>query len=283
MKQLHTRPCEQAIAALVEGESILVLGEPGSGKSVLGERVKKALEGQGFTVAMGVYLGSNKELLREIAQMLGVPIEEELDSGKTRQLTVDELRREIGLELKQPDRVLIADDAERWPQSLRLWLEDCWKREPKPRLLLLSDRPPATGIFVKVPRIELGQATGEEIRGIMVEEAQKFGQTLPARELATLQERVGGNPALARRVVRERLLSLESEAGEGDHYRYVDGTPFLIAAMGAVALVRFVGLGLGDRSLYLLGGVALTVTIIFRIVMSAVNKKSTRLGRRNHG
>lgn len=280
---LHLRQVEQAIAALREGESLLVLGEPGSGKSVLAQRVQKQLEAEGKFVAIGLYLGSAKGLLTEIAEAFGIPIEVDNGNGKFRKLTVDELRTEIGHELKRSDRILICDDAERWPQSVRLWLEACWKAQPKATLLLLSDRPPASGIFVKVPRLEMQPAPLEHIRELMVQEAQDFSAALTTTELAELQQKVGGNPALAKRVVRERFLSLESPAGEGDHYRYVDGTPFLIAGIGLVSIVRFVGLGLGDRSLYILGGVAMSLAILLRVVMSQINKKSTRLGRRNYG
>lgn len=280
LQKLHERQTDQAIAALTEGESLLILGEPGSGKSVLADRVKVALEAEGRTVAIGIYLGSSKGLITEIAEAFGIPLEETLPNGKSRKLTVDELRREVGDELKQPDRVLIADDAERWPASMRLWLEACWK--DKATVLLLSDRPPASGIFTKVPRLELPTVPLEHIRQLMIAEAASFNATLSTGDLAELQQRVGGNPALAKRVVRERFLNLESEAGEGDHYRYVDGTPFLIAAIGLVSLVRFIGLGLGDRALYILGGVAMSIAIVLRIVLGQINRKSTRLGRRNY-
>lgn len=283
MLNLHQRQVEQAIAALLEGESLLVLGEPGSGKSVLGQRVQEELEAQGRIVAIATYLGSSKGLICDIAEGLGVPTEETLPNGKTRKLTVDELRREVSDDLQKADRVLIADDAERWPQSMRLWLESCWKGNPRAILLLLSDRPPASGIFTKIPRLELAPVPLEHIRQLMSQEAQGFNSQLPPGELAELQQRCGGNPALAKRVVRERFLNLESEAGEGDRHDYIDGTPFLIAGIGLVAVIRFVGLGLGDRGLYILGGVAMALAIVLRIIMTQINKKSTRLGRRNYG
>ena len=64
-----------------------------------------------------------------------------------------------------------------------------------------------------------------------------------------------------------------------DHRQYVDGTPFLIASLSAIGIVRFVGLGMGDKALYMVGGIATLAAISLRTLFSAVNRKSTRLGR----
>ncbi|WP_017711173.1 ATP-binding protein [Prochlorothrix hollandica] len=277
MLALHQEQIDQAIAALLEGESILLLGEPGSGKSTVARSVQFAMEEQGYTVANSTYLGASKALLIEIAEALGIPLEQETESGKTRQLSADDLRREIGYELKRDKVLLICDDAERWPQSARYWLEACWK--DKALLMMIADRPQASGIFVKIPRISLDRVSPDQARSVMAEEASTLGVSLKVKDLAALQERVGGNPALARRVVREYALGMGEDQAGTDHYRYVDGTPFLVAALGTVAIVRFVGLGLGDRSLYILGGVAMTLMYVLRTLLGAINKKSTRLGR----
>ncbi|MBD1877226.1 hypothetical protein H6F75_27465 [Nodosilinea sp. FACHB-131] len=41
-----------------------------------------------------------------------------------------------------------------------------------------------------------------------------------------------------------------------DHRQYIDGTPFLIAGLSAVGIVRLISIDLGDKALYIVGGVA---------------------------
>jgi hypothetical protein len=82
---------------------------------------------------------------------------------------------------------------------------------------------------------------------------------------------------LARRVVREEYLGLDGQAL--DHTQWIDGTPYLIAALMCLVLVRFIGLGFNNKSLYLLGGI-ITVTVgVVRIILFSLPRKSGRLGQ----
>ena len=111
----------------------------------------------------------------------------------------------------------------------------------------------------------------------MTEEATAQGITLTTQQLADFEGRVGSNPALAKRIVSEQRLGLVEDR-EGDRVDYIDGTPFVIALLACVSVVRFVGLGLGDRSLYILGGIAMVAAIVVRTLYMAANKRSRRLG-----
>jgi Holliday junction resolvasome RuvABC ATP-dependent DNA helicase subunit len=75
-------------------------------------------------------------------------------------------------------------------------------------LLMLATTPPRKDIFLKMPRISLQPLNFEEVRAIMLDEAEQMGIRIDASRLAALQERSGGNPQLARRVVREEMLSI---------------------------------------------------------------------------
>jgi hypothetical protein len=87
-----------------------------------------------------------------------------------------------------------------------------------------------------------------------------------------------GNPALAKRVVHEELLGIGDEMST-DHRQYIDGTPFLIASLSAISIVRFVGIGMGDKVLYMVGGIAMILAMTLRTLFYSINRKSTRLGR----
>jgi hypothetical protein len=91
--------------------------------------------------------------------------------------------------------------------------------------------------------------------------------------IADLEQRCGGNPFLARRVVREQSLNLSS-GEQGDRVDYVDGTPFLIAGLSLIGIVRFIGMGLGDRSLYIIGGIATIGAISLRVVLMRANYRN---------
>ncbi len=263
----------QVIGSLLKGQSLLVLGEAGSGKSILGLEIAKRL-GSDYQVAIASYAGSAKQTLIAIAEALGVPIE--TSDERPKPLTADQLRVEIRDDMNCGRRLLIADDAHRWPASLRYWMEELLRG--KGLLLLLADRPPARDVFLKLPRMELEPLTPDEIRTIMYAEATAQGMAINPAKFADLQQRVGGNPALAKRVVHEELLGIGEEMST-DHRQYIDGTPFLIASLSAVGIVRFIGIGLGDKALYIVGGVATLLAMTLRTLFYSMNRKSTRLGK----
>lgn len=263
----------QVIGSLLKGQSLLVLGEAGSGKSVLGIEIAKRL-GSEYRVAIASYSGSAKQTLIAIAEALGVPTE--TSDERPKPLTADQLRVEIAKDMNCGRRLLVADDAHRWPASLRYWMEELLRG--KGLLLLLADRPPARDVFLKLPRMELDPLTPDQIRTIMYAEATAQGMAINPAKFADLQQRVGGNPALAKRVVHEELLGIGEEMST-DHRQYIDGTPFLIACLSAIGIVRFIGIGLGDKALYIVGGVATLLALTLRTLFYSINRKSTRLGK----
>jgi hypothetical protein len=263
----------QVIGSLSQGQSLLVLGEAGSGKSVLGIAVGKRM-GSDYRVAIASYSGSAKQTLIAIAEAFGVPTE--TCDEKPKPLTADQLRQEIRDDMNCGKRLLIADDAHRWPASLRYWMEELLRG--KGILLLLADRPPAKDVFLKMPRLELDPLTPDQIRTLMYAEATAHGMAINPGKFADLQQRVGGNPALAKRVIHEELLGI-GEDQSTDHRQYIDGTPFLIALLSTIGIVRFIGIGLGDKALYLIGGIATLLALTLRTLFYSINRKSTKLGR----
>lgn len=263
------------MASLFKRQSLLVLGEAGSGKSVLGRAVAAEFESE-MKVAIASYGGSAKQTLIDIAEGLAVPVSATTEKGRERSLTATELRQELLAELRGGQALLIADDAHRFPVSLRYWLEAVLQGGGL--VLLLADRPPAKDVFLKVPRLALAPLSADEVRTVMYAEATRQGLALSPSRFAELQQRAGGNPALAKRIIHEELMGLGDESG--DHRQYVDGTPFLMAALTAIGIVKFIGIGLGDKALYVAGGVASLAAITLRSLLVQVNRHDkTRLGR----
>jgi len=59
---------------------------------------------------------------------------------------------------------------------------------------------------------------------------------------------------------------------------YIDGTPFLVAAISLVGIVRFIGMGLGSQSLYIIGSIATISAISLRVILMRANyRNKTRI------
>ena len=270
MDNFREAEINQAIASLETNQSLLIIGEEGSGKTAIAESVRTAFKSRGWNVAIAEFSGSAKSTLLEICDQLGCDTEDN-SGNKPRPFTADQLREEIAQELKRSHVMLICDNAHRYPVSLRYWLQDCVGS--KALLLMLATKPPVGGIFFKMPRIYIRALESLQIREIMLEEAGEINLKLPASTIADLEQRCGGNPFLARRVVREHSLNLGADE-QGDRVDYVDGTPFLIAGISLISIVRFIGLGLGDKSLYIIGGIATVSAITLRVLLMRANYRN---------
>ena len=259
----------RTVAALQANSSLLIVGETGCGKSFLAKAVAEELEIQDFQVAT-TKPGSVKQILLDLAFQLGVDTE----SLEGKALSTMGLMKAIADWLFTNTAFLICDDAHTFPVSLRCWLDQLNNKGVP--MLLLATFPPARDIFLKLPRIELEPLSDRSIRSIMMEAAYELDLELTPAQLASLQQRTGGNPMLAKRVVREEYLGLE---GNADHTQYIDGTPFLIATLMVFMILRFLGKGFNNTSLYLLGGIITVAIGIVRIMLYSLPKKSGRLGQ----
>lgn len=111
----------------------------------------------------------------------------------------------------------------------------------------------------------------------MQDYAKDLNLTLKPGDLANLQQRCAGNPMLAKRAIQEEYLGLPNT--DPDHTQWIDGTPFLIAGIAWFTVVRFLGLGFGSTSLYLLGGILTVAVGIVRLIFYSLPRKSARLGQ----
>lgn len=255
-------------ASLLANGSILIAGEEGSGKTVLAGAVKEKLESEGFTVVM-VEPATPKQMLLEMAEQLGV----ELQSLEGKSLTGDQLKRAIALHLDTNTAFLIIDDAHSCDSRFRMWLKQL-RKQGAPMMLLATD-PPRSDIFIAVPRIELSGLPDYAIRELMEQSALERGINLTNSTLARLQERAGGNPMLAVRAIEEEYLGLDVE--EGDHRRYFDITPIILLAGVGFMIMRFIGLGTGDRNLYIFSGIAAAVFLGLSRVLYGLPGDSRRI------
>lgn len=258
------------LAALQTGSSLLVVSDIGMGKSALAKFVAEDLRQAGHAVALTVPT-TPKQTLLDCAVQLGADTMR--DKGK--QMTVVQLQASMADFLRTKQAFLVFDDAHRLPISLRVWLLSLL--EAGQSLLLFATHPPRKDIFLKLPRIELKALPHASIRALMQTAALELGLELTPSQLATLQERCGGNPMLARRVIRETYLGLDATAP--DHTEWVDGTPLLLAVLLVFSVIRFLGRGLHQTDLYVLGGFLAVGIGIIRLLLASLPRKSEKLGK----
>ncbi|PSB04932.1 ATP-binding protein [Merismopedia glauca] len=266
----RNREKKRIVATMQANSSLLVISEPGGGKTFLAETVVAELKQLGYPVALATPT-TVKQTLTAIANQLGV----ETESIEGKSLNTTQLQNAIAQYYQNHTAFLICDSAHRFPVSLRCFLEELHTiGQP---ILLFATYPPARDIFLKLPRIELAPLPESAIREIMIATATELGISINPSQIATLQARTGGNPMLARRVVKEEYLGLEDTSP--DHTQWIDGTPFLIAFLMVFTVVRIIGLGVNSTTLYLIGGILTVAVGVMRIMVFSLPKKSGRLGQ----
>lgn len=240
---------DRIVATLKADSSIVVVGKEGIGKTALTEAVVCKLTEEGFKVVQ-LQQATPKNMLKQMADQLDLRTE----TLEGKMLSADDLRSAIKTHLMQLPKdnkaLLIIDDAHKCDFRFRDWLKTL-KRHDVPMFLTATD-PPRTDIFLNVPRIELSPLPEYAIREIMEQIALKRGLNLNPHDLASIQERAGGNPMLAERSMDEEHLGLD--VGAGDHGRYFELTPLIMLVGVAFAVMRFMALGTNNSALYILAG-----------------------------
>jgi hypothetical protein len=257
------------VNAVLQRQSLLVLGEAGAGKTTLARASRDMLSACGVTAPIVSYQGAAKQFYVDLAGSLGCDTTRSSGSQKSAQ----ELRDDLVKYVVADSVAVLIDDAERMPASVRYWVQDCLTDGAV--IVLFAFQPKSEGIFIKIPRIEMSAFSFESIRDLMYQEAQIHNVTLNPAVFTSLATRAGGNPTLARRLVRELAIGVEEDTTDGT--QYVDGTPFLIGLLSMISIVRFIGIGLGDKSLYVVGGIFATGAIALRIVLYQSNRRTKRL------
>ncbi|WP_236630488.1 ATP-binding protein [Aphanizomenon flos-aquae] len=255
-------------ASLLANGAILIVGEEGSGKSVLGNAVVERLTDDGFLVAF-VEPTTPKQMLLEIAQQFELPTED--IEGKN--LTMDKLKKAIAQFLSENTAFIVLDDAQNCDMKFRIWLKQL-RRKGVPMLVLATD-PPRSDIFINIPRIELKPLPEKAIRQIMKSAAQERAIALTSADLSKLQERAGGNPMLAIRAIEEEYLGLDIEGA--DHRRYFDITPLILVVGVIFVIMRFIGLGTNDQALYIFGGIAAAVFLGLSRLLYSLPQEERRI------
>lgn len=225
-----------------------------------------------FSVATATYKGSAKKFFQQLAQQLDVPTEIEDDKGRIKELTVERLREEIALNLPT-DALLILPQAKRLTTIIRFWLEDLINAGC--RVCCFAVANPQRDIFIEMIEVKLELPSDRAIRSAMEDEAAKLNFDLTPARLSQLQPLAGRNPMLARKVVRQEKLGINQTV---EHRQYLVMMPILLAALFSFAVIRYVGMGTGNKNWQIFGGVALTVAMAAK-QLGRVEGAKKRLGQ----
>ena len=214
-------------------------------------------------VAIAIDKGSAKLFFKRMAQALDIPTE----NGEGKPLNVDDQKDEL-LDNIGSHTLLILPEAKRLSASIRYWLEDAIANGC--RVVMFSPVNPGRDVFLNLLEIELELPSDTAIRQVMEQEAQRQGLQLSRAELA------GRNPMLAKKVVWQRKLGIKHQKPE--HTQYLVIMPVIVACLMAFGIVRFVGMGTGNKSLYIFGGVTLVAGMTLK-QLGSVRGARKRLGQ----
>jgi hypothetical protein len=262
---------EQISAAIQSGHSVLIVGEAGTGAPELAQALYDHFAGE-MRCAIATYKGSGKKFFVQIAEQLDIPTEVEDDNGKVKALTMDGLKEEIAQNVSA-ETLLIFPEAKRLTTGIRYWLEDLIGAGV--RVVCLGTSNPGRDIFLEMIEIELELPSDRVIRSVMEQEAQRQGVTLSNSRLAELQPLAGRNPMLAKKVIQREKLGITQDV---EHTQYVVIMPVIVAMLFSFAVVRFVGMGTGNKSLYITGGMCLVTAMALK-QLGQVRGARKRLGQ----
>ena len=222
-----------------------------------------------YNTAIATYQGDMLEFFQAIAFNLEVPTED-YETGKP--LIAKNLKKEI-IKNCNEFTLLILPKAKRLTSAIKYWVEKMMQAGAI--VVCLSVVKPKGDIFLEMLEIELDLPSNKTIREIMRAEAIFLGLDLTKAELAELQPLAGRNPLLARKVINNRALDIKQKA---QHTQYVNIMPIFFAVIMFFAILRFVGMGTKNKSLYIFGGVSLAGLMSLK-QLGSIKGAQKRLGQ----
>ena len=246
-------------------------GELGTGLEDVAAGVAELLAGE-FSIATGIYKGSGKRFLQQIAEQLDVPTEIEDDKGRVKQLTLDQLKEEIALNIPT-DALLLLPQAKRLTTGIRFWLEDLIANGCRVCCFAVSN--PSRDIFIEMIEVELELPSDRTIRSAMEDEAAKLNLDLTPARISQLQPLAGRNPMLARKVIRQEKHGINQPI---EHRQYLVMMPIILSALFSFAVIRYIGMGTGNKNWQIFGGISLTVAMAAK-QLGRIEGAKKRLGQ----
>lgn len=256
------------VAALSKKRAMLMHGEWGVGKSFLAQRVCLLLKEAGYSAHYFRWTQPQGEFIKSICQALDLKTETE--DGK--RITQAELLTNIGIDLRGGQHILAIDKAHNIPLVVRNHIE-VWL-EGGAVILLVATLPKRAEMYLKFPRWELKPLEYFHSFRLVIAAAAHFKVKLNYRQARELATHANGNPQLLIRAVSEHDIGV---LGDPDQPEWIDGTPFVLAACIGLAIIRYVGQGLSDKNLMVMGGISILIIRLFQIFTLRASRSRSKI------
>lgn len=174
-----------------------------------------------------------------------------------------------------PKWALFIDDAENWPVSLRRWMKLLERKGAS--LILSCTKRKRSDIFLARTEIELSKPDIYAIREVMKRHANRLNHPLTDTEIADLQQYAGSTFGTALRVVEQHQMGLKIKSHI--HRDVIVTWKYVLGALSAIALVRYWGMIMGDRSLYGIGAMAFVAFGVLKVIGTEIIKPRKGLGQ----
>ena len=252
---------------------MIVLGEFGSSLDDAAVAIEQQLQGE-FSIAKAIYKGSAKKFFQTIADALDIGTTTARLNSKGEEIgeklmAIDEMMEEIALNFPA-DGLLLFPESKRLTTKIRFWLEDL-----SCRICCFAVVNPNRDIFLDMVEIELSLPDDRTVRSAMETEARAIGLNISEARFSQLQSYAGRNSAAARKIIRQEKLGLTKDP---NHNQYLDISPLIMGMFCCVAIVRFIGMGTGNRSLYIIGGIAMMLGLALKY-LGRVSGPRRRIGQ----
>jgi hypothetical protein len=252
---------------------VIVLGEFGSSLDEAASAIEQQLEGE-FSIAKAIYKGSGKRFFTQLANQFDIPttcpkLNADGEEIGEKPMTLDELKEEIALNIPA-DALLLFPEAKRLTTGIRFWLEDL-----NCRICCFAVVNPGRDIFLDMVEIELALPDDRTVRSAMESEARAIRLNISEARFSELQSYAGRNLTAARKIIRQEKLGLTKDP---KHDQYLDVSPLIMGMFCCVGIVRFIGMGTNNKSLYIIGGIAMMLGLALKY-LGRVSGPKRRIGQ----
>jgi len=251
--------------ALEAGASILVVGGSGMGKTFLLRECYEFLK-QKYTLALTEPMAP-RQLLESIAEQIGCPTVEETDDGKTRKLTMDQLKVKIAGYLKTHKAILLLDDGQQFDPKLRAWLKKLVADQRQVMCVFCTEAPKTDLFLVLPPPIYLRGLPEHCIRDLMQLTAIEWGVELRQRDFSNLIPKASGKPSGAIALVTGEYIGSNDKDSIAPTEQINDATPLILVVAILFTIYRLVGLSTQDPMLYVASASATSVILtVYKVI-----------------
>ena len=253
---------------LMRGQALLMFGDWGVGKTHLALQIKDSIPNS-------IYLpwaSPVGDFVKALAGYLSIDPTRQ-SNGRDVRKTQQELLVEIGDELAKTKPVLIIDKAQSIPVTLRNHAEQ-WIDRSVP-ILLVATLPQGRELYLKFPRWKLKPLSYWDSYRLVKELAVQKGVELSNHQIRAIASKGNGNPQLLLRAVNEKSIDIETEVDAATDW--IDLTPVVLVMLCLLIVLRYIGQGVNNSNLVIMGGLAAVVARIGYMLSTKVSKKQSQI------